>query len=137
MALSFVVVFRYMPKPTVSSLKKKLWKLFARYVKERDKFKCVTCGQKVEGRNAQAGHYLPKSACNLEYYFHERNVHCQCAGCNLFLHGNAPAYRKFIVRQYGKKTLDDLENNYRRTFNGDAHMWLLDKIDEYQNLTTK
>lgn len=60
-----------------------------------------------------AGHYIAKGACNAEYYFHEKNVHAQCAYCNLVLEGNRPAYRAFILRTYGEETLFDLENNYR------------------------
>lgn len=74
----------------------------------------MTCGLKVGGRNAQAGHYMPKGACGLEYYFSEENVHCQCGKCNLYLQGNLPEYRKFIIEKYGIKTLERIEREYHK-----------------------
>lgn len=98
---------------SISSQKKKLWKVFATYIKNRDKWTCVTCGKQAYGQGMNAGHYIAKGACSAEYYFHERNVHAQCAYCNLALEGNRPAYRKFIMSKYGEDVLNDLENNYR------------------------
>ncbi|MFS4438578.1 recombination protein NinG [Paracoccaceae bacterium GXU_MW_L88] len=118
---------------TVASLKKTLWRHFARYIKKRDKNICFTCGKKVEGRNAQAGHYMPKSACGLEYYYSETNVHCQCGECNCFLHGNIPNYRKAIVRKYGKKELETIERNFRKPYTGDSKAWLLERIAYYKS----
>lgn len=84
-----------------------------------------------------AGHYIAKAACNIEYYFDDRNVNAQCAGCNLRLEGNRPAYREFIIRKYGQGVLAELETQYGSTFNGDTHMWLLDKIDDYKIKATE
>ena len=122
------------PRRSVTSLKKTLWGHFTAYVKKRDKYTCVTCGKLTEGRNSHGGHYIAKGACTLEYYFHEKNVHCQCSSCNLRLEGNRPAYRAFILRTYGQATLTDLETNYNKTFQGDPYMWLIDKINYYKNL---
>lgn len=123
-------------KPTQAALKKKLWRLFAQFIKQRDGMFCVTCGEYCEGRNRQAGHYMPKGACGLEYYFGETNVHVQCAKCNCFLHGNIPNYRKFIIRKYGKKELERIERHYHKPYEKDAYIWLLEKIEHYENATT-
>jgi hypothetical protein len=101
-------------KRSLASLKKELWKHFTLYVKARDKYTCITRGRRVEGGNAQGGHYIAKAACGLEYYFGETNTHCQCSNCNLRLEGNRPAYRAFILRTYGARTLKDLETNYHK-----------------------
>lgn len=101
-------------KKSVAALKRSLWKIFTAYVKARDNYTCVTCRRKVEGANAQGGHYIAKAACGLDYYFSETNVHCQCANCNLRLEGNRPAYREYIVRTYGLRVLADLEQNYHK-----------------------
>jgi len=101
-------------KKTITSQKKKLWAVFTKYIKARDGNVCVTCGRKVEGHGSQGGHYIAKGACGLEYYFHEKNVHCQCGDCNLRLEGNRPAYREFIIRKYGMEALLDIERNYHR-----------------------
>ncbi len=72
--------------------KAKLWKVFAQFIKLRDKKTCYTCGKKAEGYNLQAGHFIPKAAGGLGLYFHEDNVHAQCATCNCFLDGNQYIY---------------------------------------------
>lgn len=103
-----------MKKKSNASLKKKLWKVFTLWIKKRDNYTCVTCKRKVDGYSAQGGHYIAAGACGLEYYFSEKNVHCQCTNCNFRLEGNRPAYRDFIIATYGIKTLQDLEQNYWR-----------------------
>lgn len=124
-----------MARKTEAQLKKLLWKHFTKFVKQRDKFKCCTCGRLTEGRNSQGGHYIAAGACGLEYYFNEKNVHCQCSDCNLRHEGNRPAYRSFLLQTYGQDVLDDLERNYHRPFSGDSYAWLLEKIEYYKNAT--
>jgi len=84
---------RYMKgKKSLPKLKKDLWKVFSEYVRKRDKGICFTCGSRAWGRNYHAGHFIPKSTGGLALYFHEDNVHGQCAKCNLFLQGNQYEY---------------------------------------------
>lgn len=113
----------------MKSPKKKLWKVFTKFIKARDNNTCVTCGKKVEGYESQGGHYIAAGACGLDYYFSEKNVHCQCTRCNLTLEGNRPMYRKFIIRKYGYKVLKDLETNYHRPC---PNYQFQEKIDEYK-----
>lgn len=101
-------------KPSISKLKKKLWDVFSVYIKNRDKWTCVTCGRKVEGGHMHAGHYIAKNACGAEYYFGETNVHAQCFLCNYHLEGNRVKYREFIIKKYGMEVLNDIEQNYHR-----------------------
>jgi hypothetical protein len=103
-----------MKSPTKTQLKKKLWPIFATYIKNRDNWTCVTCGRQARGQGMNAGHYIAKAACGADYYFSEQNVHAQCAYCNLALEGNRPAYRAFILQRYGEEVLRDLETNYRK-----------------------
>lgn len=102
---------------SLSAKKRKLWAVFSPWIKKRDKYRCVTCGKRVEGQNAQGGHYIAKAACGLEYYFSEKNVHCQCGGCNLFLEGNRHKYREYLLKKYGEDAVKDLENNYHKPCN--------------------
>lgn len=118
-------------KLTHAQLKKKLWNAFTKFIKARDGYVCITCGRKVEGANAQGGHYIAKAACGLDAYFSEKNVHCQCANCNLRLEGNRPAYREFIVRTYGDRVLTELENTYHRPCKWSTQDFL-DKIAHYE-----
>lgn len=103
-----------MRKRSKASLKKALWKVFTEYVKNRDGWRCVTCGKRAEGQGMNGGHYIAKAACGLDYYFSEFNTHAQCVTCNLTLEGNRPAYRRFILERYGPDVLRDLETNYHR-----------------------
>lgn len=92
-----------MVKKTNAQLKKKLWKVFAQYVKRRDRGTCFTCGRTADGYSLHAGHFIPKAAGGIALYFHEDNVHAQCAGCNLFLAGNQYVYGKKLGQEKVKE----------------------------------
>jgi hypothetical protein len=95
-------------KRTTAQWKKKLWPVFAKWIKERDGYQCFTCGRTCEGQGAHAGHYIPKSICGLGLYFDELNVHCQCYNCNMNLGGYGAMYERNMVQKYGKKKVDAL-----------------------------
>lgn len=75
-------------KTKVSILKRKLWEVFSKYIRQRDKGICFTCGRKCEGSGYHAGHFIPKSVGGIALYFNEENVHGQCYNCNINLGGN-------------------------------------------------
>ena len=78
---------------------------------------CVTCGAVHDYKRMHAGHFL--SSRRNSILFDERGIHTQCNYCNSFLSGNAPAYRQFMLEEYGQQTIDDLErlrNQVSRTF---------------------
>ena len=85
-------VLRKNGKSPKSKLKKKLWALFSKFIKERDGYICFTCGRKGEGSGMHSGHFIPRSIGGLALYFHEENVHAQCYNCNINLGGNQYAY---------------------------------------------
>ena len=100
------------PKPkkvTISSAKKKTWKVFSEYIRMRDCLKttglrdygkCVTCGKIVPRTLLQAGHFIPgRHNSNL---FNEKGCHAQCFNCNCNLKGNTLIYRRKIVEMYGE-----------------------------------
>lgn len=91
-------------KQTTAQLKKKLWVIFSKYIRARDKNICFTCGAKVYGYNYHAGHFIPKAVGGLALYFHEDNVHGQCARCNLFMCGEQYLYGKKL----GEKKVNEL-----------------------------
>lgn len=91
--------------PSTAKLKKKLWKLFTAWIKVRDNNICYTCGVKCFGWNCQGGHFIPKSICGIELYFHEDNVHVQCGRCNLSEQGNIYVYGKKL----GDKKVRELQ----------------------------
>jgi len=95
-------------KFTTGKLKKKLWTVFSRFIRIRDKGKCFTCNIQKPWTQMQAGHFIPKSTGGLALYFHVQNVHCQCFRCNINLGGNGAIYAKRIKDVYGEEKFDEL-----------------------------
>ena len=110
-------------KPT--NYKKRLWLIFSQYIRQRDEGVCISCGKRMEWKNMDAGHYIPKTA-GLALYFDERNVNCQCTYCNRFMHGNLAKYALALRKKYGGGILEKLDKERRQ----------IRKIseDEYVNL---
>ena len=97
-----------MKKQTVSSLKKKAWVLFSRYIRLRDCLfttrtttsgRCISCGVEYPFNELQAGHFV--SGRHNSYLFSEEGVHAQCKRCNVYLYGNPLHYRRAIIDLYG------------------------------------
>ncbi len=112
-------------------LKKQLWEVIKVYIKLRDGKMCVSC-RKREG--TQTGHYLPKSACNLIYKYYEKNLGRQCAYCNLYLKGNAVEYRKYQIKKWGLKSVEEMERSYNLPLplNFSPRPWIMDNIKWYK-----
>jgi len=95
----------------LSTAKKKLWKLVSEYIRRKDAtvdglVECCTCGKFAHWKEMDAGHFVGG---HLSYnYFDERNIHCQCTGCNRFRHGALLEYNDFMLKKYGKKVVNDL-----------------------------
>ncbi len=119
-----------MKTPSIGTLKKKLWKVFADYVKKRVGGVCFTCGRTAEGMGYHAGHYIPKSICGIALYFHENNVHGQCFNCNINLGGNGRMYERAMLKKYGKKIVEDLDRKSREINKVDVE-WYLGQIYLY------
>lgn len=105
-----------MKKKTVSSVKKKVWPLFSKYIRMRDCLettglidygKCITCQKTIPRTLLQAGHFIAgRHNANL---FSERGTHAQCYNCNINLHGNTLEYRRKIIELYGDGADEELE----------------------------
>lgn len=96
---------------TLSSLKKKLWKLFSEYVRrsasdEGGTLRCYTCGKLLFWKEAHAGHFVPgrKNA----VLFNEDVVRPQCPRCNIFEGGAYHRYTLNMVRDLGKDRVEEL-----------------------------
>jgi hypothetical protein len=117
---------------SISKLKKELWTVFSKWIRQRDRYTCVTCGKKGEGSGIHAGHYITKAVGGLILYFDERNVHAQCYRCNIHLSGNWTAYREFMIQTYGETIENELMN-----LRGVVVKWTeydyLQKIDFYKS----
>lgn len=105
------------PKPkkrkrllSMKSLIKKADQVFSKFIRERDKHTCVTCGKSAQ----HAGHYIRRSWKKCRW--HPQNVHAQCIRCNTYLDGNMDAYAIFLVNSYGPQILSHLQGmkiNYK------------------------
>ena len=102
-------------KKKISTLKRKTWSVFSKYIRYRDNLKatgsimygeCFTCGEPKEFHQLDAGHFVPKHNSNL---FSEHGVHAQCRRCNRMLSGNQLAYRRHLVELYGEEETNRLE----------------------------
>lgn len=108
--------------PTISQLKKKLWKIVSEYIRrkwsdENGMCECVSCAPpktKKHYKQMQAGHFVPRARGNA-CYFVEENIHPQCFQCNINLGGNPAGYAKFIKDYYGPEKIDELQEMSMQT----------------------
>jgi len=112
-------------RKSLSWYRKTLWKWFALYIKLRDGYTCFTCGKKVSGRDASAGHFIPKRAGGIELWFHTKNVHCQCSFCNNSLQGNQYVYGIKL----GKKVVQELFDIFNKRVSGAN--WSIEQYTKY------
>ena len=78
------------------------------HVRDKDQ-PCISCGRYHEGMY-HAGHYRSRgSAPHLA--LDPRNLHKQCAPCNLHLHGNLIDYRMGLIDRYGEALVVELESD--------------------------
>lgn len=114
-----------MRKQTLKGAKNKLWKVFSEYIRKRDRC-CISCGKKADWTELDAGHYYARTA-GLATFFDPRNVNGQCRSCNLFRHGNLPAYALALQKKYGPNILEELDSERRKIKKY--------SVAEYQQLT--
>lgn len=118
---------------SVSFLKKKLWKLFSKFIRERDKYTCFTCDRKAEGAGMHAGHFVTGATCPTELYFSEDNVHAQCYNCNINLSGNWVIYEERMKIKHGEEFTEQLKKSRFKLEKKDWQ-WYLDKIAYYESM---
>ncbi len=103
-------------KPTLSSIKKKAWIIFSKYIRVRDCIQttgcasfglCVTCDKRYHIKLLQAGHFI--SGGHNANLFSEKGTHAQCYNCNVNLRGNLLEYRRRIISMYGVRYDEELE----------------------------
>jgi len=94
-----------MPLIPLPKLLEKTQKVVNAYIRKRDEgLPCISCG----GVGNQAGHYFTVKGYSA-LRFNEWNIHLQCAGCNMFKHGNQAMYRIGLVERIGEKAVKELE----------------------------
>lgn len=115
-----------MKKPTISQLKKKADAVFSKFIRQRDKGICFTCGRQADPKYMQAGHYVKRSINSLRY--DESNVHCQCPGCNIFQNGNMDEYAIALVGRYGEGILEKLHEKKK-----ELKQWSVQELQDIIN----
>lgn len=102
---------------TVVQWKKATWKLYSQYIKQRDAdqygyVRCVTCQKKDiwNSHQVHAGHFLHGD--NPGTWVNDKNVHAQCAGCNVHKGGARDWYALELERRYGHGILQELDKAY-------------------------
>ena len=87
-------------------LLEKTQKVVNAYIRKRDEgLNCISCGSPNAN---QAGHWISVRQCSA-LRFNEWNIHLQCAGCNLYKHGNQAMYRIGLVNKIGEPAVKGLE----------------------------
>ena len=96
---------------TTPKLKKKLDRLFSKFIKLRDGglefFKCISCQKTKPLSQFNAGHYWSRRYMSTRY--DEKNVNGQCIYCNMHLSGNIQGYQIGLIKKYGEEILQHLE----------------------------
>jgi hypothetical protein len=112
---------------TYQDLKNKLDRIFASYIRMRDKGKpCISCGQQVE---LEAGHFYSRT--NLALRWDEDNVHGQCIQCNRAKSGNRVMFGKGIELRCGEGVVDRLDKDSSKRVKYKSYE-LMEKIQIYQ-----
>ena len=95
---------------TLPKLLEKTQKVVNAYIRKRDEgLPCISCGS-YNGN--QDGHYFTVKGYSA-LRFNEWNIHLQCAGCNMFKHGNQAMYRIGLVERIGEKAVKSSFNSAR------------------------
>lgn len=113
--------------------KGRAWEAVKAYIRAIEK-NCYTCDSKnLVGQNAQCGHYLPVAlvGSNNTLSWDERQIHLQCGRCNGMGQGEAVAYRKHLVNDYGEAVVQELE---KRRWKVDPIKNWKEIIERYENL---
>ena len=99
-------------KQTRVQTRKEADRIFSIYIRLRDRNEmglttCYTCPKTMDFKKAQNGHFVPRQYLSIRY--DEVNCHAQCYACNMLYNGQPSAYAKRLETEYGKGTIDMLE----------------------------
>lgn len=117
-------------KSELSKAKKKAWDMFSKYIRTRDALRttgtldealCVTCERRYPIKQLQAGHFIPGRHNSI--LFDEKNCHAQCYGCNVMKKGSTVQYWVFMEKEYGRKTIDRLIEDDKKTSQGKVYIF--------------
>ena len=106
-------VYKKIKEKSVSWWKKRVWKVFSLFIRNRDNWTCFTCGSVFRGAGMHAGHFVPRS--HNATFLSEIGVNAQCYVCNIIKKGNAGEYAFRLIEKHGKDAFDELVKLGRTT----------------------
>jgi hypothetical protein len=85
---------------------KDLDKAYSEYIRERDKYKCFTCGKQGYEKDGvmTCGHLF--SRVNFSTRWTEEVAFCQCKGCNFSHEFHPEVYTKKFIDTFGQEVYD-------------------------------
>lgn len=123
-------------KTPLAKAKDKLWELCKKITRLQYGNICYTCGKTgLEGSNWHTGHYITDSVCSAELSYALDNLRPQCYHCNINLSGNWPSFETNLLRDHGRKYIENLKKRNQAT-KGLKYdiLWYQAKIQEYEAL---
>lgn len=92
-------------RPNPAKLKKKLDKLFSKWVRDKDG-NCFTCDRVCFGSNRHAAHFITRG--HMSTRWNPVNVQIGCYRCNINLYGNQYEFGLRLDKKFGQGTAKKL-----------------------------
>jgi len=97
---------------------------------------CVSCGKVLHWKEADCGHFVPKSrGASIRYV--EENCHPECPSCNRFDDGHLAGYTLFMIDTYGRDKIEELRAEARKTLSQTVKRRLAEEAKAYYTQALK
>lgn len=119
---------------TSAQLKKDLDAVVSKYVRilnsnEQGMVACYTCGKVKHFSDMHAGHFIPRNILITRWDLN--NLRPQCVGCNMFGNGKPLDFEDGLVKELGRKRVDEMKASRFKTLKvGTA--WYLEMIKDFE-----
>ena len=124
-------------KTPIALAKEKLWKTLKLILDIRDGTNCISCGASdLRGANKHGGHFIPSASCGGFLRYDLRNVHNQCASCNLFYNGAGAEYTVNLQKKYGMDFVNRIIADKNVVIKLDIH-YVTELTKYYESLLNK
>ena len=99
-------------KSSLSTLVRKLDKVFSRYIRLRDAMpggmtRCISCGKIKPVSSMDCGHFYSRT--HMSTRFDEDNCNSECSACNRFSADHLIGYRENLIKKIGVQRFKLLE----------------------------
>jgi len=117
-----------------STNKKKLDRIFSKYIRKRDTKKgygkCVTCRVIKPYEDLDCGHYISRQ--HLATRWDEYNCAIQCRKCNRFMGGEQDEFAVYLMDKYGKDIIHELNKSKWTPIKLDD-LWAMGQIQYFKD----